>query len=212
MNLKYIKFVIGLSAFTLMITLSGCGGNGKNGVATDVNLVDESTPGDDGEISDVTNNTKIEIEIKDLNISLDNTYKIVTEDETVQISGAKPIVLTKEYNSTTPVILANKYDEPILYALKKNDDKKIDITLESTAVIFTMRTSKFFGLKVTDYDTLTERIKNHKDFNKLLSELKFYINSGSPCPTRHECNLLASDISVKIANEINISDITEKAQ
>jgi len=156
---------------------------------------------------------KVNINIWDLDIKVDENYNIVTDTTSISFSDSTPMIIKlNKKEPLTPVILSDKYGEPILYTLAKKDDTQIDITIESTAVVFTIKTSRFFGLKITDYNTLSKRIKSHIKFSKLISELKYYINTSSPCPTNHACNLVASNIAMEIANEIKISDITEKVE
>jgi hypothetical protein len=188
---QFLKWLILSGIFAI---LTACGG-GSNNLDNNVNTKKE-----------------VHLDTKDININLDDNYSIVTEDTTIPFSTSTPINIEVNKKDITPVILSNKYGEPILYTLTKKDDSKVDITIESTAVVFTIKTSRFFGLKITDYNTLSERIKNHPKFSKLISELKFYINTSSPCPTNHTCNLVASDIAMQIANEIKILDITKKAE
>ena len=179
----------------MSIVLSACGGGG--GTTT---VVPDNTK------------TEVKLDVEDLNIKLDEEYTIVTENTSTPFSTSTPVSIEVNKEGVTPVILSNKYGEPILYTLAKKDDTQIDITIESTAVVFTIKTSRFFGLKITDYNTLSKRIKSHIKFSKLISELKYYINTSSPCPTNHACNLVASDVAMEIASEIKISDITEKVE
>ena len=194
LNSMNSKKIIMVGLMSILLTACGGGGGGTTTVVPD------------------NTKTEVKLDVEDLNIKLDEEYSIVTENTSVPFSTSTLTSIEVNKEDVTPVILSNKYGEPILYTLAKKDDTQIDITIESTAVVFTIKTSRFFGLKITDYNTLSKRIKSHIKFSKLISELKYYINTSSPCPTNHACNLVASNIAMEIANEIKISDITEKVE
>jgi len=111
-------------------------------------------------------------------------------------------------NSSVPVILSNKYGEAILAGRKFKGETISNISIESTAEVFLLRSSIFFGLTILDDKELSNRIRNHQRFPELVKKLKRNVEISS-CPMSHECSFLASLIADNISKEIEIKDLVE---
>lgn len=148
------------------------------------------------------------IDTNNIDIDINETFSIVVKDQVVPYTSTGTIKFIGEKNMTIPVILSNQYGEPILVGRKIKGSDKAEISLESTAEMFLLRSSKFFGITITDEQELSRRIKAHPYFSKLVEELNVRI-SLSPCPLDHQCSAIASMYVDKIVNEIEFEDLVE---
>ena len=153
-----------------------------------------------------TQKTTIKINIKDLDIKLDE-YTIVTENQSVNLSSTNSLKIDVDKNALIPLIIANKNGRPILLGRKFKGDTQAEISLESTAEVFILRNSAFFGVKIKDDKELSKRIRYHKVFPKLVNQIKKAINEGSSCPTDPKCNPWALVLSSKITDTLDIKDL-----
>ena len=72
-----------------------------------------------------------------------------------------------------------------------------------------MRSPRFYGIKITDIQELSKRIRAHLSYSELLSELSERIKN-SPCPMDSSCSAIASSIAEKIAQDISFLDLIDK--
>jgi hypothetical protein len=112
-----------------------------------------------------------------------------------------------EENISVVVAAVNTINEPVLVGRKSADSQTVELSYESTAELFTLRTKYFYGLTITDEAELSKRVRSHSKFPALVAELKENIEGGSPCPLDHQCSYYASIIANSIAQDIDTSDI-----
>ena len=150
----------------------------------------------------VDNNLSQEI-VQNLTIIADTQSARVVDENNV----TTPTALAVENNISTVISAVNELNEPVLVARKSSNEVNVEVSLESTAELFTMRTRYFYGLDINNTDELGRRIRANSQFPKLVTALKESIEGGSPCPLDHECSYYASTIANNIAQDINISDL-----
>jgi hypothetical protein len=136
-----------------------------------------------------------------LNIVAD-TQVVSTED-----SALESVSVSMEENTSVIVAAVNTINEPVLVGRKNADSQTVELSYESTAELFTLRTKYFYGLTITDEAELSKRVRSHSKFPALVAELKGNIEGGSSCPLDHQCSYYASIIANSIAQDINTSDI-----
>ena len=183
------KKIIMVGLMSILLTACGGGGGGTTTVVPD----------------DTT--TEVKLDVEDLNIKLDSSYSIIIENQSIPFSETGSLKLDVDKNNTTPIIVANKEGRTILLGRKFSGDNQAEISLESTAEVFILRTTAFFGVKITDDKELSKRIRSHKVFPELVNQLKKGINEGSTCPTDPKCNPWALVLSSKITSTLDMKDL-----
>lgn len=144
----------------------------------------------------------------DFNIQEENVnYTLSLGEKTVDVKE-KEIKLNTEEKDTELAVLS-KDGEPIMLSVLNTNDEDLDISIESSADVFVFRSSRFYGLEIGDLEPLKEEIRNHENYNKLVEELKFQIET-SPCPMDASCSQKATLIADEIASSINISNYISK--
>jgi len=135
---------------------------------------------------------------------------IVADGEVVSLSNAAETVAVAMEDNTSVIISAvNNINEPMLVGRRIADSNQTELTYESTAELFTLRTRYFYALKISNQSELSKRIRSHAKFAELVAELKQKIEEGSPCPLDHRCSYYASTIANTIAQDINTTDLVD---
>jgi hypothetical protein len=181
--------------FAMLLALVGCGGGGGGG--------------DGAAAAPAT--TQASLDVTGVTIDLTSgQYSLVTETtaSTVSAEGTE-IAIDTPVAEKGLVMLTDVTGEPILLGQKLAGDESVEVSVESSAEVFVLMSSRFFGIKFTDPSLLSQRIRAHASFVDLVAELTQKINSGSKCPMDPNCSFVASMIADKIANEISISDLVQ---
>lgn len=188
------------SVSILLLALSACGGGGGGGS-------DPTPPSSD------TPTVNVSIDSGQTNLDLAaGEYQLVTSEASVPLAeqGAQPTTVETKETGTSVVVLSDENGEPVLVARKLEGAETVEVSVESSAEVFVLMNARFFGLKITNQEELSSRIRGHQAFSSLVEQLEKNIADGSPCPLDPNCSFIASMTADDIASEVELSDIVEK--
>ena len=187
-----------LSLFSLVFIACGGGGGSSGSVAS-------STKSDTAE-QEISVTVKpiegLQLEAKNHIITIDDKSSPYSSSSSTTIVKAKP-------SDITIATLSTEFGEPILISYSNTNNKQTELSVESSADVFVMRSPRFYGIKITDIQELSKRIRAHLSYSELLSELSERIKN-SPCPMDSSCSAIASSIAEKIAQDISFLDLIDK--
>ncbi|HDY7831464.1 TPA: hypothetical protein RQK25_003304 [Vibrio vulnificus] len=103
--------------------------------------------------------------------------------------------------------LTDETGEPLLMGLKLANQSNAEVTLESSAVVFVLRSNQFYGANFSDRAELNRRIEAHDKFPLLVSELGEQLKNGNPCPMDRSCSAVAAIIAERIASSLSVDDL-----
>ncbi|HCJ7271305.1 TPA: hypothetical protein NVH30_000892 [Vibrio cholerae] len=103
--------------------------------------------------------------------------------------------------------LTDETGEPLLMGLKLANQSNAEVTLESSAVVFVLRSNQFYGANFSDRAELSRRIEAHDKFPLLVSELGDQLKNGNPCPMDRSCSAVAAIIAERIASSLSVDDL-----
>ena len=181
-----MKIMQWLLAGFMLIVLTACGGGG-----TKQNTLNHKK-----------NNVKVNLE--QLNIDTNN---LIVSNGSVSKPFSKNLDLNISKEDKGAIGLFNKENKPLLLGRKIAGEENIEISLESSAEIFVLFHPMFNGMESSNPKELSKRIRSHKKFPDLVSQLKYEIENKNPCPLDPICSPKARDIAIEIAEDLNITDL-----
>jgi len=173
----------------LTLLLSSCDNTNPSGVT----IKDENT-------------TIITIDKEGLNISNDDfeSYSLISTDQSVKATTGE-IALKKEERGV--IALVDKVGQPILMARKFIGEDNVEVSISSSAEMFILTAPRFTGVETNDTKELSRRIQAHPSFPLLKEKILNAILNDNPCPLNPTCNYLAAEVSVEIADGLEIDDL-----
>jgi bifunctional DNase/RNase len=144
-------------------------------------------------------------------LELDGKDYVITIDDKSTPLSSESLTTTIEANPSdvSVVTLATEFGEPILISYANTNNKKSELSVESSADVFVMRSPRFYGVKINDMEELSKRIRAHLSYSELVSELSERIKN-SPCPMDTSCSAIASLVAEEIAQDIKILDLIKE--
>lgn len=137
-------------------------------------------------------------------------YVITIDDKSAPFSSAWLTTTVEAKPSDVSIVtLATEFGEPILISYSNTNNKQAELSVESSADVFVMRSPRFYGVKINDMEELSKRIRAHASYPELIDELSERIKN-SPCPMDASCSAIASLVAEEIAQDINLLDLVEK--
>ena len=154
------------------------------------------------------NLTIVNIDKADLNISDDEfeDYSLIGTDQLADATSGE-IALKKDERGV--VALVDKVGQPILMGRKFAGEGDVELSISSSAEMFILTTPRFTGVETNDTKELSRRIQAHPSFPLLKEKILSAILNDNPCPLNPTCNYLAAEVSVVIANSLEIDDLYE---
>lgn len=170
-----------------------------------------------GESADATPHRIVDVEVNETQMDQTITdYLVVSKSDVVKQSksgsGVSERVTSLETNKNQAELLAvtnTDGDVAYLLAMKVTDDAEPEISIETSAEVFVLMSSEFYGLEIADYSTLLSRIRAHSRFSDLVTELTQQITKGSPCPMSIACSINAATIGDDIAKDIDLTGVSK---
>jgi hypothetical protein len=194
------KNIILLLCFSLFIFV-GCQKNDDSS---------SSNPNNNGNNNTETKvQTTISIDVGDTGLDLNDDDYLVG-GEGYETKAGNSVTLTGILEKTAVIsVVSLKNEKIILEGIRYPGETNVEISLDSSAVMFVLTRPEFFGTKSTKPKELTKRIMSHPRFKELSTLIGEKIAEGSICPLDPGCNYPAQKISTQIAEEIDVSDLYE---
>lgn len=145
-----------------------------------------------------------EIKLPDIVAGLedDSNLLLATGSKLISVVLSEPVSLAVDLeDDEAVVVLASEDGEPILMNFTASGSTEVELSVETSADAFVLRSPRFFGLKVTDSETLLSRIHIHEDYSSLVAAIEDALEY-SLCPMDQACNPTAARISESIAQDI----------
>jgi hypothetical protein len=191
---------------SLMLLLTSCGGGGSGSDTTTPTTTNPETNTTDTPNDNIASTKAIiNLDVEDTNITNLEEYTIVTDNQEVKANEVSTLSLEKDTKDV--ITLVDEFDEPILMGVKYGGDTEIDISMESTAEMIVLRSPRFIGTEPNNPKELSNRIRNHKDFEELVTELDGQIKIENPCPLSRKCNSYVFRIANNLANDLELDDL-----
>lgn len=106
-----------------------------------------------------------------------------------------------------PMALAKRDGTPLLMTFMGTDNGEIELSIETSADAFTMRSPRFFGVTITDKAELSRRIRAHSVYPDLLRAIRRKIGTSTQCPMSQACNASAARYSEQIAQDLDLDGV-----
>ncbi len=183
-----------LGMMFVLLFITGCGGGDQVKVT-------------EPEVALEPNQSSIKVDSTDLNILVNGNFTISVPGQSIAINDVDDVLVELlDEESHAVAMLVNENNLPLLMGPVIAAEKSV-ISVESTAIIFVLRQTNFWGIDISDRTELNRRITSHGSFEKLKARIITKINNGSTCPLQSDCNYVAEKIAVTIASEVEFSDL-----
>ncbi|MGL6026287.1 MAG: hypothetical protein ACRC0U_04185 [Vibrio sp.] len=201
-----VTFIITADNGYQIDTVSGCGGE-LNG---NVYLVNKPTQTCAIRVffAVAKNITNIHVSTQALSAELQaQPLFLVNSEYAKPLDKQTGISMAVEPTENQLLSLTDETGEPLLMGLKPANQSNVEVTLESSAVVFVLRSNQFYGANFNDRAELSRRIEAHDKFPQLVSELGEQLKNGNPCPMDSSCSAVAAIIAERIASSLSVDDL-----
>ncbi len=207
------SFTLSSEAGYLIESASGCGGGLEGSVYTVENIGRNCNVSVVYKLNNVSVPEKnaeslVKVEVANLELDLQANLTVVSPTETISLnSNTSEIKIKKELGvERVPVVLTGEKNVPLLIGMVgAAQENKINI--ESTAIVFVLRQSTFWGIEIKNHIELEKRIKKHDRFSELVTIIIEKLKIEDVCPLAPECNFYAESIAQQIAAETLFTDL-----
>jgi hypothetical protein len=214
---KQILQIVSITFLALFLTACGGGGSGNDTTPTNTNDTNTSNETDTND-SNETNTSSAPVDVKiavatqSLNLNFDeNKYMLVAGDESVEFSsGNTTKTLNLEPKDVEIVALTKEDGTPVLMSYDNTKDEEVDLSIESSADVFVMRSPRFYGVQISNMEELSKRIRAHERYPEVVEAIEWKLSIDSPCPMDGACNTTATRISEIIAQDLEFSDLIKQ--
>jgi len=145
--------------------------------------------------------TMITVDLSDTGISIEldkGEYQLITPSTNKRITGVVQDI-EDDIKENHIIAIVNRYNEPIMIHLSDKEETDVSLNIKNTAEALVLMRPYFFSLEFKDRNELSNRIRNHNEFQALVDEMKKQIESGNTCPLNPDCSYKAALIAERIA-------------
>lgn len=130
-------------------------------------------------------------------------YLVSVEGRSVKADKNEPVIVDVSNGEPQVSALSTANGEPVLMSFSPVKDGGIELSVQTSADVFVMRSPRFFGVEILDYKEFITRVRHHSLYPELVRIITEYI-AFSPCPMDASCNPTAARIAEKIAQGIDV--------
>lgn len=162
--------------------------------------------------SDKELNAKVNLDLEKVAIDDISKYSVSTYNNG-EVNAKEVAKLNLKKDEKDVIALVDEFDNAILMSIKYEGDDEVDISMESSAEVIVLKSPRFIGAESNNPKELSNRIRRHKDFKKLVEKLEYSISVRKiTSPLSYRSNGYVFSLANDLAYNLNVDDLFEGAK